>query len=254
MKRTQSFSLYALLIALLVHIIVILLLMLLPKPIPPIPPKEARFKLSLSEYPNYQAPTVRNIMSNPIPHHTQPNRIIHTQISIPIPLESTPQIVEPKLTVTIPVAPVEKVPTKKPSGLYDILSRPDGSASTVSTKNSARVSNDINELYGDKFNELSKEEKQYIEENLDEIGRIGQRTLNRIAEVKFPDGYNLHSNNLIEFYLYPDGSISEIRFLKHGQSSLVDDVTRMTIETSFHKFPRPRQKTLIHYNFIYSMY
>lgn len=256
MKRTQSFSFYALLIALLVHLIIILFIMLLPKPTPPIPHKEVRFKLSLSEYPNYQAPIIQKIISNPILHHTQSNRTIHSQIPIFVPLEptfkSSPPIVEAKPTLTIPVVPIERTPIKKPSGLYDILSKPDDSAENL--KSDVKINSKIQQFYGDKLDELSAGELEYLKLNLNEIANTAQKTLNRVGNAKIPKNYYPNSQNQYEFYLYPDGSISEIKFTVNGETSVLDDISRMSIEFSAHKFPRPKEKTLIRFKTIYYTY
>lgn len=262
MKRTNSFSLYAFIIALLVHLIIILILILLDqfKPIPPIQPKEERFKLSLDEYPNNQTPSVQKIFSTPTPQQKQSNRMLQTQpkpqIQVPVPLEPSfkpsPQIVEQKPTITLPIAPpAEKAPTQKSSGLYSILSKPDGSAETL--KSAPKTNSNIQQLYGDKFDELSAGEREYLKQNLNEISNIAQKTLNRVGAAKIPNNYHTQSFNYYEFYLYPDGSISDIKFLLNGEMSILDDTSRITIEVSAHKFPRPKEKTLIRFKTRYSI-
>ncbi|MDD2829606.1 MAG: hypothetical protein PHW18_08550 [Sulfuricurvum sp.] len=271
-QRTTSFSIYGLIIALLVHLVVVLLILIIPAP--PLAPKadkpeESRFKVSLKER---SIVLKKSLVTNTIPKITQAQPIPHgEQLEIPTPTKMQPQVeskIEPAKPLSQPLPPqalpvtpepkkaferhvakivadIDRQPQpKKEQGLYDILSRPD-TVNKTSSSPTAKLNNNIKKLYGNKFEELSEAEQQYIEDNLDEIGGIYQKTLNRVGDSKIPDGYYLNSQNLIEFYLYPDGNISEIRFIKKGQSELVDKVTQMAIETSYHKFPRPRQKTLI---------
>jgi periplasmic protein TonB len=273
MKQANSYSLYALIIAFLVHIIVVLLLVIfnlfspkLPKQ-SPTPPQEQRFKLSLKETPRIQKEA---LVKNDIPKITKTPSIPRGEqlkkITPPAPKQPTPEPVptpaEPKKAFVpheakkVATISRETIPTppKKEQGLYDILSRPDPSARSASPRESStRVNDNIQRLYGDKFNELSAGEQKYIIDNQETMRRITQGVLDRYGSSKIPNNIRINDTNMIEFYLYPDGSISDMRILKNSQLSILDDTTKETIELAYAKYPRPEQKTLIRYRVWYNL-
>ncbi|MDD5158651.1 MAG: hypothetical protein PHI47_09550 [Sulfuricurvum sp.] len=281
MKRTQSFSLYALIIALLVHLIVILLLILLDqfKPVPPPEmkpsnPEEERFKISIKERPGIEKEAIiksevpKPPTKRPIPHGEQlvkqaqfspkpvtPKAKPTQPVITPAPPVSIP-VIEPKKAferhVAQSVATIEhQTVSKKEFSLHDTLSRPDGSAANI--KSTAKINDSIQQLYGDKFNELSEGEQKYILDNQEIMRRITQEVLDNFGRSKIPDNLRINDINMVEFYLYPNGSISDLRLLKNSQVSILDDTTIMTINSAYHKYPRPSQKTLIRYRVWYNL-
>jgi periplasmic protein TonB len=288
MKRTQSFSLYAFVLALSVHLILTLLIIILNhiKPVP-IPPEEApelpaeeRFRLSLQERPevvreaaveNTLPPVIPTARSIPrgeqmeSPTDPKPTKTVSESPRAAPRTDPTPIPAEPiKPTEPLPkkafvpnnvkpVAAIERQPMpKKEKGLYDILSKADGSAQD-SPKSTTKLSDSIQRLYGDKFNELSEGEQKYILDNQEVMRRITQGVLDRYGRSRIPDSIRANDTNMIEFYLHPDGSISEIRFLKNSRLAILDDTTKEVIELAYSKYPRPNQKTLIRYRVFYSL-
>lgn len=284
MKRIQSFSIYALLIALLVHILIALLLVLLNQIKPKIPPettppepKEERFRLSIKELPNSKPEAIikndipKVVPNRPIPRGEQlikPSSAPVTPQPLPKPQRTEPQskptppepiknepIIEPKRAferhVAKNVATIERQPKKEP-GLYDILSKAE-SSTQERPKSSTKISDSIQRLYGDKFNDLSAGEQKYILDNQEVMRRITQGVLDRYGHSRIPDNIRTNDTNMIEFYLHPDGSISELRFLKNSQLSILDDTTKEVIELAYGKYPRPEQKTLIRYRVWYNL-
>ncbi|HEX5711634.1 MAG TPA: TonB C-terminal domain-containing protein [Sulfuricurvum sp.] len=288
MKRhSPSFSLYAFLIALLVHIVMVLLLTFIEKIAPtPLPkeeqPVESRFKVSLKEKPKAQKEAlVKNTLPKPLkarpmpkgeqlktptqkaksqpemkPKEKQPPSAPKAQPDAS-PKETTATPTEPKKAferhVAKDVATIDRKPApKQEKGLYDILSQAD-SPSKPSSGSSAKISNNIQKLYGDKFGELSEGEQKYILDNQEIMRRITQTTLDRYGRARIPDNLKADETNMIEFYLHPDGSISDIRFLKNSRFSILDDTTKETIEIAYSKYPRPAQKTYIRYRVWYNL-
>jgi len=280
MKRTESFSLYAFIIALLVHLITLLLLILLDqlKPTPPPPekpsePQEERFRLSIKERPYTQKEA---LVKNDIPKVTPKRAIPHGEQLIkdaqPLPKpqkKSTPNEVKPTTPpppepipeprkaferhVAKTVAEIERKPiVKKEQGLYDILSKADPSVH-MKVKSSTKLSDSIQRLYGDKFNELSEGEQKYIIDNQEAMRRITQSVLDRYGQSRIPDNIRINDTNMVEFYLHPDGSISDMRLLKNSQLSILDETTKEVIELAYAKYPRPQQKTLIRYRVWYNL-
>ena len=283
MKRTKSFSLYAFIIAALVHLIIMLVLILLDqlKPATPPPsqakqpsePHEERFRLSLKENPNV---TKEAIVKNDIPK-TAPTlpiprgeQLVKVSQPLPKPLPPKPTLPEVKPTPPTPepipepkkaferhvakvVADIEHKPVpKKEFNLHDSLSQADPSVHEK-VRSSTKLSDSIQRLYGDKFNELSEGEQKYILDNQEAMRRITQNVLDRYGQSRIPDNIRTNDTNMIEFYLHPDGSISDLQFLKNSQLSILDDTTKEVIELAYAKYPRPQQKTLIRYRVWYNL-
>lgn len=284
-QRPTSFSLYAFITALLVHVIVFLLLLMIERITPTPPPQtkeekpqEARFKVSLKEQPKaVEEALVKNDIpkitkARPLPKgeqldkqtppKSQPKVVTKPPVEPPKPSQqpsvaqtpSTPP--EPKKAferhIAKTVATIERKPQKE-QGLYDILSKQDSNEPSSSSP-SPKVGTDIKKLYGDKFGELSEGEQKYIIDNFEKMRRITQGVLTRYARSRIPDNFRAKDINIIEFYLYPDRHISDVRFVKNSQFYILDDTTKETIEIAYKDYPRPEQKTYIRYQVFYELY
>jgi len=141
--------------------------------------------------------------------------------------------------------------------LYALLSQDKSDQEDVKKehKSSERssINQDIKELYGDKFGELTKGQQEYILDNQEIMRRITQQVLNRVARVNLPRDLNVNKSNIIEFYLHPNGDMSDFRFLKKSGYYVLDDTTKETIEYAYSKYPKPKEKTLIRYNVFYNL-
>jgi protein TonB len=144
-------------------------------------------------------------------------------------------------------------PVKKESErLYALLSKKVEPAKNEqserdASKRRSRIGEDIKEAYGTTFGELSEGEQKYILDNQEIMRRITQQVLNRVGRVNIPSDMRINSYNIIEFYLYPNGDISDIKFIKRSGFYILDDTTKETIEYAYSKYPRPEQKTRIRY-------
>lgn len=83
--------------------------------------------------------------------------------------------------------------------------------------------------------------------------RITQQVLNRVARVNIPRDLNVNRSNVVQFYLHPNGNISDLKFLSKSGFYVLDDTTKETIEYAYSKYPRPKEKTLIRYNVYYHL-
>ncbi|MBU0632448.1 hypothetical protein KKA17_07375 [bacterium] len=145
----------------------------------------------------------------------------------------------------------KKEAEKKHSKLYSFLSKEDPNQDKTENKKqverSSEINQDIKELYGSEFGELSAGEQKYILDNTEIMRRITQQVLNRVGRVNIPHELRVNSINLIEFYLHPNGDMTDFRFIKKSGFYVLDDTTKETIEYAYSKYPRPAQKTLIRY-------
>jgi outer membrane biosynthesis protein TonB len=151
-----------------------------------------------------------------------------------------------------------KKETKKSTNpLYNLLSQDHSDEEVKQTKKtktaSSGVLQNIKELYGDEFGKLTPGQQKYILDNQEIMRRITQEVLYRVARVNLPRDLNVNATNVIEFYLHPDGSMSDFRFIKKSGIYVLDETTKETIEYAYSKYPHPKEKTLIRYNVFYNL-
>jgi len=148
-------------------------------------------------------------------------------------------------------------PKKEENPLYSMLSQDKSSKETkVEEKKTYRgssINQNIKELYGDEFGKLSEGQQKYILDNQEIMRRITQQVLTRVASVNLSRDLNVNRVNIIEFYLHPNGDMSDFRFLQKSGFYVLDDTTKETIEYAYARYPRPQEKTLIRYNVFYNL-
>lgn len=97
-------------------------------------------------------------------------------------------------------------------------------------------------LYGEKYYTFSKTQKTYLKENLNRIGRITQRHLN------YP-GISIRTRqsgiNIVEFFLHPNGDITDLHITDGSNYTALDNNTIETIEIAYKDYPRPIEKVKI---------
>ena len=111
----------------------------------------------------------------------------------------------------------------------------------------------LNEVYGDEMTKLSTTAKRYLMDNHLKMQIITQRVLNRIGRVYIDPRFHYYAHNYVEFTLYPDGHISNIKILKDAGFKLLDKITKETIETAYKDYPLPKEPTLVRYKFLYDL-
>lgn len=108
----------------------------------------------------------------------------------------------------------------------------------------AQTKQDIQKFYGAEFGELGLEEQEYILNNLAHIGRITQHYL------RYPPNAGMlaqSGGNVVEFYLHPNGDISDLKIIKQSGFILLDRNSIKTIEIAYKDYPHPKSKTLIRF-------
>ena len=280
-------STFALFVALLIHLVFLLLFWVLGlidyEPKKEIE-KENKIKISLKEMPEKHKESgdikkeKRKIqIAPPMPKGEQLKHITKP----PIKYEPKQEIKEPVLNKpSKPIAPKKEVqiktkplPTKpyikllsetntskqedkKKSSLYSMLLVDKSNQEEKIQKkktNSSSVDQDIKKLYGSKFGKLSAGQQKYILDNKEIMRRITQEVLTRVAGVNLSNNINVNKSNTIEFYLHPNGDMSDFRFLQKSGYYVLDDTTKETITYAYSRYPRPTEKTLIRYNVFYNL-
>ncbi|WP_324726470.1 MULTISPECIES: energy transducer TonB [unclassified Helicobacter] len=110
---------------------------------------------------------------------------------------------------------------------------------------------EINELYGEEFGDLGTAEKDFIRNNLRNIGRITQRYLTYPSVAAY---FEQSGINAVEFYLHPNGDITDLKIIKSSGLKSFDSATLNTIKIAYKDYPRPEKKTLIRIKVTYSYF
>lgn len=108
-------------------------------------------------------------------------------------------------------------------------------------------------LYKDEYTQFSEIQKEYLHKNYRLIRRITQTVLDRYGLSRIPPDVRSNDKNVIEFYLHPNGSISDMTFVQKSKIDILNETTRETIELSYFKYPRPKEKILIRYRVHYNL-
>ncbi len=248
-------------------------------------PKEEKIKISLKEMPKKYKKTgilkqkvKKSPIAPPMPKGSQLKKIIKKP---PIKYEIHKKRKTPKLnkTKTIkhetkklakkqkpiqahkPYIPLEQKKTKKQevkkksktSWMYEDKSAQETKAQKRKISAGGNISQDIKKLYGDEFGKLTKGQQQYIIDNQEIMRRITQQVLTRVASVNLKSNLNVNRTNVIEFYLHPNGDMTDFKFLHKSGYFILDETTKETIEYAYSRYPRPKEKILIRYNVFYNL-
>ena len=155
----------------------------------------------------------------------------------------------------IPLQTLKEPPHKKSktSWMYEDKSAQDTQTQKRKVSTGGNISQDIKKLYGDKFGEMTKGQQQYIINNQEIMRRITQQILTRVARVNLKSNLNVNKTNVIEFYLHPNGDMTDFKFLHKSGYFILDETTRETIEYAYSRYPRPKETILIRYNVFYNL-
>ncbi|MBT5982863.1 MAG: TonB family protein [Campylobacteraceae bacterium] len=105
-------------------------------------------------------------------------------------------------------------------------------------------------LYGQEYFTYSKETKKYLNNNLNNIGRITQMYLRypRISIKTKQQGMNI-----VQFFLYPNGDIKDLKIMNGSGYETLDKNTIKTIKLAYKDYPRPQEKTKVKIYVYYSL-
>ncbi len=255
-------------------------------------PKEKKIKISLRELPKKEKTSglkkekvIPSPVAPPMPKGSQLKKLKKAPSPVKYEAKSKPK--KPKLNSRPkpkvikqepkPLPKVEPLPPKKPyislrkerkkeivkkkpiDPLYAMLSEDKSEKNEIKrTKKRSMFGaggsiRDMKKLYGSQWGKLSPAEQEYLLDNTEIMRRITQEVLNRQARVSDINDINVNRSNVIEFYLHPNGDMSDFKFLSKSGYYILDDLTKATIGYAYSKYPRPKEKTLIRYNVFYNL-
>lgn len=281
-------SYFALFVALLIHLLLLLIFWFLgtitPEIKKPEKPKENRIKVSLKEMPKKMKASgeKKEILQKPqeiappMPKGSQLKKIV-TPLNEKAPIKYEPEKIEqkesvqkdsiqkvenkPKIEPIPPSKPYVKLPEQEKKTKYSTLDWLSEDKSEQEAQKEAKKQGggsnigdtDLKELYGDMFGKLTPGEQKYLIDNREIMRRITQEVLNRVARVNLTRNTNVNAVNIVEFYLHPNGDMSDFKFLQNSGYFVLDDTTKETIEYAYSRYPRPSEKILIRYNVFYNL-
>ncbi|RLA81464.1 MAG: siderophore-mediated iron transporter [Epsilonproteobacteria bacterium] len=97
-------------------------------------------------------------------------------------------------------------------------------------------------LYGKKYFTFSKVQKRYLKDNLSLIGKVTQKYL-RYPSISIRTRQS--GINVIEFFLHPNGDITDVKITDSSYYTALDQNTIDTIQISYQDYPKPTQTVKI---------
>lgn len=172
--------------------------------------------------------------------------------------EPTPKIEPlPSSKTLVPLQAEEKKEVKDkslPAWMYEDKSAQEAKEEKAKRTGGSSIGNaDLRELYGDEFGKLTQGQQKYLIDNQEIMRRITQEILNRVARVNIRHDMNVNKVNIVEFYLHPNGDMTDFKFLQPSGYHVLDQTTQETIEFAYSRYPRPNEKILVRYNVFYNL-
>lgn len=106
-------------------------------------------------------------------------------------------------------------------------------------------------LYGEEYYSYSLNQKKFLKNNLKNIGKITQKYL-RYPSISIRT--RQQGLNVVEFMLYPEGTISDLKLIGRSKYTALDKNTIRTIEIAYKDYPKPIEPTKIRIYVYYRLY
>ncbi len=103
----------------------------------------------------------------------------------------------------------------------------------------------IARLYGSSYFKMSKAQREFINNNLRMIMIISQNTLNQLGYPPLAGALRHEGVNIISFYLYPNGNISDLKIISSSGYEELDRRSLEVVRNAYFYYPHPKEKTKI---------
>ncbi len=212
-----------------------------------LPVKRAKFHIqNLNLIAPKKAPTKKII--KPIPKPKPKKKIVKKKPKIMKKIKKIKKRYKPK-RVTKRVARVQKeknltkrvvtAKTTMPS-LQNFFAKKENHPSSLS-----KLPPQLRKLYKDEFSTFTKTQQKFILDNLAKIGEITQKYLYLRGYPYIAIKTRQEGLNAVEFYLHPNGDISDLHLITSSGYEALDKNSIETIKTAFKDYPRPKTTTKI---------
>ncbi len=227
-----------------------------PTPIAPPMPKGSQLKKIIKQPPVKYEPKqpVKKPVLNKKPTPTKPKPKPRPKVEPLPPVKPYIPLLAKKPDVNVTKKPKKEVkPKDAMAWLYEDQSVQQEKVQKKKAATGGNISQNIKELYGEEFGELTSGQQQYILDNQEVMRRITQQVLTRVARVNLRQDLNVNRSNVIEFNLHPNGDMTDFRFLEKSGYYVLDDTTRETISYAYSRYPRPKEIIPVRYNVFYNL-
>jgi len=116
------------------------------------------------------------------------------------------------------------------------------------------VLNELQELYGKEYDNLTKVQKAYLEKNINYFQIITQRVINRIGYPPLAAKLGVSGINIVEFMFHPNGDISGLKIIGSSGYAVLDEYTLELIKIAYKDYPKPSQATKLRFKVFYRLY
>ncbi|MDR2905411.1 MAG: TonB family protein [Helicobacteraceae bacterium] len=104
---------------------------------------------------------------------------------------------------------------------------------------------ELGDLYGLTLHELTPEEREFLEQNLNPIQTITQRYLNLRGYPNIAAQKGMQGDVILGFTLMPNGDITPIEVTRPSGWSILDDHAIDTIRVAYKDYPRPHESVRV---------
>jgi protein TonB len=109
-------------------------------------------------------------------------------------------------------------------------------------------------VYGKEYDEFTKVQKVFLQNNLKIFRDITQKVINRLGYPALAARLRLSGSNIVEFIFHPDGNISDLKLSLNAEYKVFDKFTIELIEFAHKDYPRPKVPTKIKFVVNYKVY
>jgi len=135
-----------------------------------------------------------------------------------------------------------------------IIEEPTLQPPSIDQINNSFTQKEFYALYKDEFDHFSANQKKFIKNNLAKIQGITQHYLTVRGYPYFAGRMGQQGTNVVEFYLLPNGDITDLKIITPTGYEQLDQNSLDTIKTAYKDYPRPKEKTKIRFYIHYSIY
>jgi len=183
-----------------------------------------------------------------ITHDKLDEKPVYKEKRFGVTLSEESEVTEPSEATPPVIAPIERSTFQKPQSVPIPIKNIQAPSQKSELKPFSEADRDelpfsVLHHYGEEFFSLPSGEQHFIIDNLQKIRKINEVVGTRLLRDR--SDVDPHDNNVVEFILNPDGTISDLTLEKNRIGTPLDELTLQTINLAHPKYPKPEQPTHI---------